>query len=294
MGWVRTDDGVALHVEESGAGTAVLFLHEFGGDHRSWEPQLRRFARRYRCLAPAARGYPPSDVPDDPAAYSQARAVDDALAVLDAHDVAAAHVVGLSMGSYVALHLARQHPARVRSAVVAGCGYGSLPADRADFAASCDALAADLDARGADALATYARASSRLQFAAKDPRGYAEFAERLAGHAVTGARHTILGFQKRRPGLAEFAAELAAVRTPVLLLVGDEDDGALTANLALKRAIPTAGLAVLARSGHTLNLEEPELFNALLAEFLADVDAGRWQPRDPRTVSASAMGLDGV
>ncbi len=292
MSEVRTDDGVRLHVEEVGDGSVVLFLHEFGGDHRSWEPQLRRFARRYRCLAPAARGYPPSDVPDDAAAYSQERAVADAVAVLDAHDVADAHVVGLSMGSYVALHLARQHPTRVRSAVVAGCGYGSRPADREGFAASCRALAEALDASGPAALEAYGRAASRLQFAHKDPRGYAEFLARLTEHSVTGSRHTILGFQQQRPSLEGFADEFRRMRTPVLLVVGDEDDGAIEANVALKRTIPTAGLVTLPRSGHTLNLEEPERFNDLVAGFLADVDAGRWAPRDPATVSTTAMGLD--
>src|SRR5690348_18325945 len=84
MPQVSTDDGVRLYVEETGAGLPVLFLHEFAGDHRSWEPQVRALSRRYRCVTYSARGYPPSDVPDDPGAYSQARAVADAIAVLDA------------------------------------------------------------------------------------------------------------------------------------------------------------------------------------------------------------------
>ena len=83
MPFLTTDDGVKLHYEESGAGTPIVFVHEFAGDWRTWEPQLRHFSRRYRCIAYNARGYPPSDVPVVVERYSQQRARDDILAVLD-------------------------------------------------------------------------------------------------------------------------------------------------------------------------------------------------------------------
>ncbi len=65
MQHATTDDGMKLAYTETGHGTPVVFVHEFAGDMRSWEPQLRHFGRRYRCIAFNARGYPPSDVPDD-------------------------------------------------------------------------------------------------------------------------------------------------------------------------------------------------------------------------------------
>src|SRR5579859_3626141 len=120
MPTARASDGVRLHYEESGQGEPLLFVHEFAGDHRSWVLQVSHFKTAYRCLTYAARGYPPSDVPTDVAAYSQARAVEDAVAVLDAAGVEKAHVVGLSMGGFAALHLVLNHSERVRSAVVAG------------------------------------------------------------------------------------------------------------------------------------------------------------------------------
>src|ERR1700677_761383 len=128
---ILTDDGVTLHAEETGKGEPLLFIHEFAGDHRSWEPQVRFFSAAFRCVTYAARGYPPSDVPTDPAAYSQERAVADAITVLDGLGLTQAHVVGLSMGGFTALHLVLGHPDRVRSAVVAGAGYGAQP-ERAD------------------------------------------------------------------------------------------------------------------------------------------------------------------
>src|SRR3954449_3133854 len=114
MGHVTTDDGVRLYVEEAGAGFPVLFVHEFAGDHRSWEPQVRTLSRRYRCVVYSARGYPPSDVPREQDAYSQARAVADAVAVLDALEIERAHVVGLSMGGFATRPLGLRDRKRTR------------------------------------------------------------------------------------------------------------------------------------------------------------------------------------
>src|SRR5205814_4092639 len=122
---IAADDGVRLYYEETGAGTAVVFVHEFAGDHRSWEPQLRHFSRRYRCIAYNARGYPPSDVPQEIGRYSQARARDDIRCVLDALGIQRAHVVGLSMGAFATLHFGMVYGYRALSLTIAGCGYGA-------------------------------------------------------------------------------------------------------------------------------------------------------------------------
>jgi pimeloyl-ACP methyl ester carboxylesterase len=99
------------------------------------------------------------------------------------------------------------------------------------------------------------------------------------------------GVQAARPSLYALRDELAAVRTPVLLLAGDEDEGCLETVLMLKRTIPSAGLAILPQTGHTANLEEPEAFNAAVDRFLAAVDRGAWRPRDPRSLSSSTTGM---
>ncbi len=288
---IRTDDGFGLHVEETGHGVPVVFAHEFAGDHRSWEPQVHAFARQYRCITYAARGYPPSDVPDDPGAYSQGHAVADLVAVLDGLGIDRAHVVGLSMGGFVALHGSRQHPDRVRSAVVAGVGYGASPDTREAFRAECEAMAASFETEGTPSVAArYAVGPARVQFENKDPRGHAEFAAHLAEHDARGSAHTMRGFQRARPSLYDFEEELSGSVVPTLVVAGDEDEACLEPSLWLKRTIPTAGLAVLPRSGHTLNLEEPERFNSLVAEFLAAADAGAWALRDPRSKASSTMG----
>jgi len=289
---IVTDDGVTLHAEETGAGEPLVFIHEFAGDHRSWEPQVRHFSAGYRCVTYAARGYPPSDVPTALEAYSQARAVTDAIAVLDGLGIDRAHLVGLSMGGFTALHLVLGHPDRVSSAVVAGAGYGAQP-ERADaFRAESMITAAAFAAEGAAKVAErYSVGPARVQFQNKNPRGWAEFAAALAGHSSLGSALTMRGVQAARPSLYALTDELAKVRTPVLVVTGDEDEGCLEPALMLKRTIPTAGLAVLPRTGHTANLEEPDVFNQAVDKFLTTVTRGAWRERDPRSVSVSTTGM---
>src|ERR1700722_13324204 len=140
-----TDDGVRLYYEESGSGTPVIFVHEYAGDHRAWEPQMRHFGQRYRAITYAARGYPPSDVPEDVSKYSQTRAADDIGSVLDHLKIDKAHVVGLSMGGFATLHFGFRHPARALSLVVAGCGYGAEKGQQEKFRAEAETIAKIID-----------------------------------------------------------------------------------------------------------------------------------------------------
>ena len=276
-------NGARLYVEEAGSGIPILFIHEFGGNYDSWEPQMRHFSRRYRCITFAARGYPPSDIPTAPEAYSQDMAVADALAVMDGLGVECAHIVGLSMGGFTTVHMGIRAPARCLSLTIAGAGYGCEPGREAYFRDVSLKVADNFEQMGAQAFAPiYAQGASRGQFQNKDPRGWADFATRLAGHSTLGAALTMRGVQARRPSFHELEAELARMDVPALIMNGDEDDHCLLPGLFLKRVLPAAGLAVLPKTGHTLNLEEPDLFNTLVAEFLAQVEAGQWTKRDPR------------
>lgn len=287
---IATTDGIHLHVDEAGKGLPILFVHEFGGNHESWEPQMRFFARRYRCITYAARGYPPSDVPESVEAYSQAIAVADALAVLDALGIEKAHVVGLSMGGFATVHFGLTAPERALSLTVAGAGYGCEKEFEDYFRAVSLEVADNFETKGAKEFSKiYALGASRVQFETKDPRGWREFADRLATHSDTGAALTMRGVQARRPSFYDLEDRLKVMDVPTLVVVGDEDDHCLQPGLFLKRTIPACGLAVFPKTGHTLNLEEPAAFNALLAEFLAQVEAGRWTKRDPRAMPGQIM-----
>jgi len=283
------DDGVKLYYEEAGVGAPIVFVHEFAGDHRSWEPQMRFFSRRYRCIAFNARGYPPSDVPADTERYSQARARDDIIAVLDHLGIDRAHIVGLSMGGFATLHVGLAHPERARSLVIAGCGYGARPGEEEKFRAECEAAAQAFDADWPAAAAKYAIGPTRVQYQNKDPRGWEEFRAMLAGHSALGSALTLRGVQKMRPSLYDLIPAMRQMTVPTLIMSGDEDDPCLEASLMMKRTIPSAALAVLPRTGHGLNLEEAVAFNACLTDFFHQVETGRWTLRDPRSLSGSIL-----
>jgi pimeloyl-ACP methyl ester carboxylesterase len=293
MSQVTASDGCRLHVEEHGSGEPLLFIHEFAGDHRSWEPQVSHFRSRYRCITYAARGYTPSDVPPDLESYSQQRAVQDALAVLDGLGIERAHVVGLSMGGFCALHLGLEAPARARSLVVAGCGYGAAPDAQERFQSESAAIAEAFRRDGAAAVAPrYAVGPARVQLQNRNPAAWELFARSLAEHSSEGAALTMLGVQSRRPSLYALRDRLASLHVPTLILAGDEDDGCLEASLMLKRTVPSAGLVVLPRTGHTSNLEDPQAFNRAVAGFLHSVEEGQWSERDPRSQTGSITGMD--
>lgn len=293
MAMLPTDDGVKLYYEETGSGTPVVFVHEFAGDHRSWEPQVRQLARRYRCITFNARGWPPSEVPQDVAKYSQRRACDDIRCVLDHFKLAKAHIVGLSMGGFATLHFGLNYPDRATSIVVAGAGYGSERDQRDRFRGEATTIAARLEKEGMEKFAqSYAYGPTRVQFEAKDPRGFAEFKAQLAEHSAKGSANTQLGVQRERPSILDLGDKIGAMRVPTLVITGDEDWPCLQPGVFIKRTCPTAALYVIPNTGHACNLEEPAAFNGALLDFLAQVDAGRWPTRDPRAMSQSITGIE--
>jgi pimeloyl-ACP methyl ester carboxylesterase len=293
MAFATTTDSIKLFYESAGTGSAVVFVHEFGGSHWSWEPQMNFFARRHLCVTFAARGFSPSDIPADVNSYSQTRAADDIFDVMDAARIDKAHLVGLSMGGFAVLHAGLRRPERVLSVCAAGAGYGAEKAYEDYFKGVSEQVAANFETLGAERFAkVYAEGASRVQFQEKDPRGWALFAERLGRHSSRGAANTMRGVQMKRPSLYDLEAEFKTMKPPVLVMVGDEDDHCLQPGMFLKKTIPACGLAVFPKSGHTLNLEEPALFNNLLAEFLAQVEAGRWRVRDPRANPSQIMRTD--
>jgi len=286
MPYAITPDKVRLHYEEVGQGTPILFVHEFASDHRGWEPQLREFGKRYRCIAYAARGYTPSDVPADKDAYSYKHVMRDCVAVLDHLKIDSAHIVGLSMGGYTTLQVALNHPGRVRSMTLAGTGSGSERWYTEAFHKHARELADQFERDGSAAVAqTYGHGPSRIPFEIKDARGFAEFSRRLAEHNARGSANTSRGFQGARPSLYDFESDIRALTIPALIVVGDEDDRCIEPGLFLKDTIAASGLVMFPKTGHVVNLEEPDLFNQVVGDFLARVDAGHWGARDPRSRS---------
>jgi pimeloyl-ACP methyl ester carboxylesterase len=290
MSFMTTNDGVKLYYETTGFGRPIVFIHEFSGDYRAWELQVRFFSRRYLCVTFNARGYPPSDVPDSVEKYSQRRAIDDAIDVMDHLKIDKAHIVGLSMGGFAAMNFGIHYPNHALSIVIGAAGMGAEPDKKEQFRQEVEVVAKRWETEGAKQFAPiYGAGPGREQLELKDPRGYKEFIDQLSEHSANGAALTLRGVQARRPSPFELVAELEKMTVPTLIIHGDEDKSCLGTGIFLKRTIPSAGLMVFPKTGHTINLEEPALFNFALQEFFTQVDNGRWLMRDKRTEGTAVL-----
>ena len=284
MPHITSKDGTRLYYEEAGTGTPVVFVHEYAADYRTWEPQMRHFARSHRCVTYSQRGYPPSDVPKEPDQYLQNVFRDDVIAVMDALKIDKAHVVGHSMGAATALHVGIHFAKRCISVTAAGCGYGSS-ADQAVVEASRAASRDNGKMFRANSMEEgakkYCDGPTRQSQKWKDPRGYAHFVKIMSEHSNIGHAMVMENLQAKRPTLWEMEADLKKFAPPLLVVVGDEDDWCVDASVYLRRTVPTAGLVVVPRTGHTVTSEEPEKFNAALEEFFAESERGRWLSHKP-------------
>ena len=296
MPYITTRDGVRLYFEEAGVGVPIVFIHELSGDYRSWEPQLRRFARGFRCIAFNARGYPPSDVPSARSRYSQSIAADDVAEVLRGLGLRSAHIVGSAMGANTAIAFGMRHSDAALSltAINAGVGADPDPAKRAQFLKDIEVQASRFERLGlAEALRDHRVGPSRIAFMTKDPRGFAEFAARSAELSALGLANTMRGIHAKRRPVPALEKDLRRLRVPLLLVVGDQDDKCLEPAVFMNRVCPSAALAVIPWSGHLVNLEEPDAFNDLLFRFLTLVGSGRWSPRDARSRHLSVLSNKG-
>ena len=271
-------NGVNIYYEVTGEGYPLVWSHEFGGSYESWETQVRYFTRRYRVITYAARGWPPSDVPSDPEAYTQEHVVNDLYLLLRHLGIEQAHIGGLSMGGSVALNFGIAHPEMARSLIVAAAGSGTT--NREEFLASGQALCDRLISQGMAAVAgEYGMTDNRIQLLRKDPQGWEEFHRLLASHSALGSALTFRGFVMNRPTIYALEDKLRGLQVPTLIMIGDEDEPCIEPAIFMKRNIPRSGLTVFPQSGHAINLEEPDLFNRTVLDFLTAVEAGRWAER---------------
>jgi pimeloyl-ACP methyl ester carboxylesterase len=270
-------NGVNIYYEETGSGFPVVFAHEFAGDYRSWEGQVRYFSRRYRCVTYNARGYPPSDVPSRPSDYSQTHSVEDLYGLRRSLGIDKAYIVGLSMGGATAVNFAIAHPEATAALVPCGTGSGSDAGQRVDWITQMGQNAALMESQGLAAVTEgYGHSPNRMQYLRKDPRGWQEFYRQFSDHSAIGSAMTIRNTLLKRPTVYQLESQMKALRAPTLVMVGDEDTACIEPSLFMKRSIPGAGLLVFPNSGHLINLEEPEMFNHHLASFLSIVESGRW------------------
>ncbi len=274
-----TVNGVSLYYEETGDGDPIIFAHEFSDDYRSWADQVGHFAPRYRCITYNARGFAPSEAPEALDAYSQEHSVEDMAGLMRHFGIDEAHIVGLSMGSMTTLHFGLRYPDMARSLVIAGTGPGDTAGAKARFEAEIEVFIQDIETRGWRRVAEdYGLTDDRLRLRDKNPGAYDGFQSRLAVRELNGPVQTLRRVVMGRPLLADLAEELGAMTVPTLIATGDEDHVCIDTSLYLKRLLPAAGLRIFPKTGHAINLEEPERFNQALDDFFAAVEDGRWHP----------------
>lgn len=282
--------GARLYYEEAGKGAPIVFVHEFADDLNGWEAQLRFFSRRYRCIAFNARGYPPSDVPKAAAEYSQKIATDDIACVMRHLKIEKAHIIGCSMGGYATIHFGLRYARMALSLTAIGVGFGSDPDKRNQFLRDTEVMARRfIDLGTSEAVKPYQIGPSRVQLQNKDPRGFAHFCTEFAKHSALGSANTLRSIQARRPSVYSLEKGLRKLKVPLHVMTGDEDNNCLEPGIFMKRVCPSAWLTVLPNCGHGVNVEEPDLFNSITAEYLAQVDSGRWRLRDQRYFNKSTM-----
>jgi pimeloyl-ACP methyl ester carboxylesterase len=268
-------NGVNLYYEVTGKGFPLVWSHEFAGDFKSWDPQVKFFSRRYQVITYSARGYLPSEVPTESTAYSQEHAIEDLYQLLQHLNIQQAYVGGLSMGANVALNFGITHPDMAKALIIAAAGSGTT--NREHFESRMEDLARRLETESMKAAAErYVCEPNRVQLPRKDPKSGQEFYEGFVAHSAIGAAFTVRGVMLKRPTIFALESKLQQLTVPALIMVGDEDTNCIEPALFMKRNIPRSGLIVFPKAGHAINLEEPALFNRMVLDFLISVEAGRW------------------
>ena len=265
-------NGVELYYEIHGQGDWLVLAHEFSGGYKSWHRQVDALGRHMRLLIYNNRGYPPSTVPDDPGAYSQEASIEDLGQLMDQVGVAPPVLGGFSMGGSIALNFALTHPGRLRGLILAGTGTGSIDKEQnaRDFGPIADRFLKEGPASvGED----YLRGPTRVPLLRKNPAEWKKLSAEFSELSPIGMAYTLRGVQLKRPTMYELEAGLRTLRVPTLVMVGEEDVPALEPSRFLARTIPNATLKVLPRTGHTLQLEEPEAFNTAVLDFVRELPA---------------------
>ncbi|MDH3212628.1 MAG: alpha/beta hydrolase [Myxococcales bacterium] len=278
MAEVTAGDGVKLYAEVHEPPRApaeplsIVLSCALCTTHENWRPQVEPLrGAGLRVVLWDYRGHGRSESPEDPEAYSMARVVDDLGRVLDwAAPGQLAVLGGLSFGGLASLHFALVHPARVRALVLVDSGPGfKNPEAQARWEAGVERTAGFLEARGMGAFVASRAADTAVglrpelpaaraaadAIAAQDPHGLARFARLVAAPA------------------APVIDELASIRHPSLVIVGEKDDAYLRAAEVLAARLPEAEHVTIPRAGHMVNIEEAEAFNSVLIRFLRKLAA---------------------
>jgi pimeloyl-ACP methyl ester carboxylesterase len=270
---ITTGDNVGLAVEVAGDGPGLLLVHGFGGAKEDFSDHVARLARKYTVVTFDHRGHGASDKPDDPSAYTLDRLVLDTLEVADATGLPSFRLLGHSMGGLVARKVVIRAPERVDALIMMDTSAGPLPS----FDPSLMEVGASIALNeGKDALLALIDFVKPLETPAhqrlvEERPGYREYCQKknLDMSAVMwGALLLEQAYQSD-----DLAALAAALRGPMLVLVGDQDEPFLEVAQPMADAIPGTQVIVIPNAGHSPQFENPDAWIAAVEELLAKVDA---------------------
>lgn len=243
-------NGFEISYEDVGSGVPVLFTHGYQASKAMWEPQ-HALGDTCRVITWDMRGHGSSGAPDDPSRYSQELMLGDMLALLDHLDVEKCVLVGHSLGGFASLRFYLAHPERVRGLVLFGSGPGFRdPEARAKWNAMAERFAGGMEAKGLEL----------LQRASQEVSGAKHRSAQALAHAARGM-------------LAQTDSKvmdaLTSISVPTLSIVGSEDKQFIGSSEYLAKKIPDAELVMIEGAAHAANMQEPEKFNAAIADFVS-------------------------
>jgi 3-oxoadipate enol-lactonase len=255
--------------DDVGAGMPVVFLHGFPLARTMWKAQLEELSDQCRCIAPDFRGFGGTSAALE--GVSVDRLADDVALLLDALKITQPVVVcGLSMGGYVALAFARRHAGQLRGLILADT---RAEADSPEARENRDKMIAFARLHPAgdviEQMLTRLLGTESQMHHPEIADGVRAIAGKQSSAGIVAALHAL----RDRP---DATAGLAAIRVPTLVVVGAED--VLTppnAAESMVAAIPGSRYAKIAAAGHLSNLEQPEMFNAVVASFLSSLAGGK-------------------
>ena len=254
--------GTEIAYQDLGTGPAVLCIHGFPLSHQLWTPIADRLSDRFRFIMPDLRGH--GQTAATPTAFMTDYA-DDLAALLDDLKIEEpVHVMGLSMGGYVAFEFFRRHAARVRSLVLADT---QAAADTPEKAKSRSETAAKVLAQGCEFLVD---AMLPNLFAADAPKETVNAWRKIMlatdPKGVAAALHAMADRIDSAPTFAQ-------IKVPTLVVVG-EHDAITPPDLArvMSDGIPNAKLEVISGAGHMSPVEAPDAYAKIVGDFVDSHD----------------------
>ena len=246
-------NGIEIDYEVSGHGPTLLLSHGYASTRHMWDDQHRALGDRWRVVSWDMRGHGQTDSPADPKQYSAALTVADMRALLQHAGAERAIIGGLSLGGYVSLAFALAHPEMTQALVICDSGPGYRNAEaRAGWNQRAQERAAALEAKGLDSLARRSRET-----------------QQAVHRSAQGLAHAARGMLAQEG--SQVIDGLASIRVPTLVVVGDQDQPFVAPSEYMAKKIPGARLAVIPGAGHSSNLDQPEIFNRVVRDFLASV-----------------------